>query len=90
MKSRTTFIVGYSLTVAVAEWLAVSARTVGHRSSWEFTNYGTLPKTLTFNERLICSDRDLRRLDRALGTAYRAKETILDLAQMEALRLSII
>lgn len=86
MKSRATFIVGCSLTAAVAGCLAASARTVEHRPSWALTHCGALATTLTFNERLICSDRDLRRLDRALGTAYRAKETILDPEQTEALR----
>jgi hypothetical protein len=86
MKSRTTFIVGCSLIVAVEGCLAVSARTVEYRPSWEFTHCGALPRTLTSNERLICSDRDLRQLDQALGTAYRAKETILNPAQTEALR----
>jgi hypothetical protein len=86
MKPRTAFMVGCSLTVAVAGGLAVGARTVEHPPSWEFTHCGAPPKTLTFNERLICSDRDLRQLDRALFTAYRAKETLLSPAQTDALR----
>jgi hypothetical protein len=47
---------------------------------------GAPPKTQTFNERLICSDHDLRRLDKALGAAYLSKEALLDPAQIEALR----
>jgi len=76
----------FVLALAVVGLVAVSARTAKHPSAWEFARCGEPPKTLTFNERLICSSGGLRQLDRALGTAYRAKEAVLDAAQTEALR----
>jgi hypothetical protein len=52
---------------------------------WEFTHCEARSKKFSFNERLISSNEDLRQLDKALGSAYRAKEAFLDSAQIEAL-----
>jgi len=76
----------FVLALAVVGLLSASERAEAHDPSWEFVRCRAPAKTLTFNERVICANADLRKLDHALGTAYRAKEAFLNPAQTEALR----
>jgi uncharacterized protein len=74
------------LAGAVGGSLATNAWALKLQSTWETTDCDASPKSLTFNEALICSNHDLRRRDRALAATYRAKELILNSKQKEALR----